>query len=206
MSPPNGGIPPTSNISKAAAGQTAVFGGGCFWCTEAIFTRLRGVKSVESGYAGGHTDSPTYEEVSQGRTGHAEAIKIEFDSSVVKFTNLLNVFFATHDPTTLNRQGSDVGEQYRSAIFCMTTEQKKEAEEFIEKLTDDGTFEDPIVTEVAFLTKFWPAESYHQRYYEQNQNKPYCMFVINPKIAKLRAKFAPLLSPEGRSSPGGKLE
>ena len=176
--------------------KTAVFGGGCFWCTEAIFVRLRGVESVESGYAGGHVDNPTYEQVSNGDTGHAEAIEIKFDPSVVKYTDLLNVFFATHDPTTLNRQGNDVGEQYRSAIFYTSPYQKKEAEEFIKKLEDDGTFDDPIVTEITALNKFWPAESYHRRYYDQNQNKPYCQFIISPKIAKLRAKFAPLLKKE----------
>lgn len=176
--------------------EIAVFGGGCFWCTEAIFIRLRGVESVESGYAGGHTDKPSYEQVSEGRTGHAEAIKIEFDLSIIKYADLLNVFFATHDPTTLNRQGDDVGEQYRSAVFYTSPEQKQQAEEFIKKLEDEGTYEDAIVTEVTALNKFWPAESYHRRYYEQNQNKPYCQLVINPKIAKLRAKFTPLLKPE----------
>ncbi len=171
----------------------AVFGGGCFWCTEAIFTRLKGVESVESGYAGGHTQNPTYKEVSAGDTGHVEAIQIEFDSSIIKYKDLLNVFFATHDPTTLNRQGNDVGTQYRSAVFFTSPEQKKEAEDFIKKLDEEKVYEDQIVTEVTKLDKFYPAESYHKRYYDQNQNKPYCQFVISPKIAKLRAKFAPLL-------------
>lgn len=176
--------------------EVAVFGGGCFWCTEAIFVRLRGVESVESGYTGGRIADPTYEQVSMGDTGHVEAIKIEFDPSLVKYADLLNVFFATHDPTTPDRQGNDIGEQYRSAIFYASPEQKKEAEQFIKKLEDDETFHDPIVTEVSALEKFWPAESYHQRYYEQNQTKAYCQFVIDPKIAKLRAKFASLLKPE----------
>ena len=176
--------------------QSAVFGGGCFWCTKAIFTRLKGVESVESGYAGGRTPNPSYEQVSMGNTGHVESIKIEFDPGVVKYADLLNVFFAMHDPTTLNRQGGDVGEQYRSAVFYTALEQKRQAEEFIKKLEDDGTFKDPVVTEIRPLDKFWPAESYHQRYYEENQNKPYCQVVINPKIAKLRAKFAPLLKQE----------
>jgi peptide-methionine (S)-S-oxide reductase len=171
----------------------AIFGGGCFWCTEAIFTRLKGVESVESGYAGGHVDNPTYEQVSNGDTGHAEAIQIEFDPSVIQYKDLLNVFFATHDPTTLNRQGNDVGTQYRSAVFYTSNEQRDEARAFIKQLEDEGTYDDPIVTEVAALNKFWPAESYHRRYYDQNENKPYCQFVISPKIAKLRAKFAPLL-------------
>ncbi|MEO8065294.1 MAG: peptide-methionine (S)-S-oxide reductase MsrA [Candidatus Doudnabacteria bacterium] len=183
-------------IDKKNKLEVAVFGGGCFWCTEAVFVRLKGVESVESGYTGGHTQNPTYEQVSIGNTGHAEAIKVEFDPGNVKYSDLLNVFFALHDPTTLNRQGEDVGEQYRSAVFYMTAEQKKEAEAFIKKLEDEEVFDDPIVTEVAALDKFWPAESYHQRYYEQNKNKAYCQFVINPKISKLRAKFAPLLKPE----------
>lgn len=172
---------------------TAVFGGGCFWCTEAIFTRLKGVESVTSGYAGGHVPNPTYEQVSMGNTGHAEAIRIEFDPSVIQYNDLLNVFFALHDPTTLNRQGADVGEQYRSAVFYTSLEQKQQAEEFIKQLEDGEIFPDQIVTEVTALDKFWPAESYHQRYYEQNRDQTYCQVVINPKIAKLRAKFAPLL-------------
>ena len=176
--------------------EIAVFGGGCFWCTEAIFTRLHGVESVESGYAGGHTENPTYEEVSSGATGHAESIRIEFDPQQIRFEDLLNVFFATHNPTTLNRQGADVGTQYRSAIFYTSNQQRDVANEFIKKLTEDEVFEDPIVTEVAPLEKFWPAESYHQRYYELNQSKPYCQFTISPKIAKLRQKFTPLLKPE----------
>ena len=173
--------------------ETAVFGGGCFWCTEAIFTRLKGVESVESGYAGGHTVKPTYEQVSMGETGHAEAIRVEFDPALIKYTDLVNVFMATHDPTTLNRQGNDIGEQYRSAIFYTSHEQKQQAEEFIQNLTDEEIFTEPIVTEVTALNKFYPAESYHQRYFELNESKPYCQFVISPKIAKLRAKFASLL-------------
>jgi len=175
--------------------EKAVFGGGCFWCTEAIFMRLNGVESVESGYAGGTVDNPSYEQVSMGNTGHAESIQIEFDPNVIKYEDLLNVFFATHDPTTLNRQGNDVGTQYRSAVFYTTPQQKQTAEEFIKKLEDEGIYDNPIVTEVSALDKFWPAESYHRRYYDQNQNKPYCQLVISPKISKLRAKFAPLLKP-----------
>lgn len=173
--------------------ETAVFGGGCFWCTEAIFQRLKGVESVESGYAGGHKDNPTYEEVSGGNTGHAEAIRIEFDPSQIKYTDLLNVFLATHDPTTLNRQGNDIGSQYRSAVFYTSEEQMAEAKKFTEQLEAEGVFDDPIVTEVTLLNKFWQAESYHQRYYDNNQSKPYCQAVINPKLAKLRQKFVQLL-------------
>jgi peptide-methionine (S)-S-oxide reductase len=176
--------------------ETAVFGGGCFWCTEAIFTRLRGVESVESGYAGGSTENPTYEQVSSGNTGHAESIRIEFDPKVIDYKDLLNVFFATHDPTTLNRQGNDVGTQYRSAVFYTSDEQKQKAEEFVALLEADKVYDNSIVTEVSKLDKFYPAESYHQRYYENNESKPYCQFVINPKIAKLRQKFTTLLKPE----------
>jgi peptide-methionine (S)-S-oxide reductase len=176
--------------------ETAVFGGGCFWCTEAIFTRLRGVESVESGYAGGSTENPTYEQVSSGNTGHAESIRIEFDPKVIDYKDLLNVFFATHDPTTLNRQGNDIGTQYRSAVLYTSNEQKQKAEEFIAQLESDKVYDDSIVTEVSKLDKFYPAESYHQRYYENNESKPYCQFVINPKIAKLRQKFTALLKPE----------
>lgn len=172
--------------------EIAVFGGGCFWCTEAIFSRLRGVESVESGYAGGSIPNPTYEQVSAGNTGHAEAIRIEFNPSVIKYTDLLNVFFATHDATTLNRQGNDVGTQYRSAIFYTSEDQRDQAQLYIDQLDSD----EPIVTEVTPLNKFWPAESYHQRYYELNASKPYCSFVISPKVAKLREKFLPLLKPE----------
>jgi peptide-methionine (S)-S-oxide reductase len=176
--------------------ETVVFGGGCFWCTEAIFQRLKGVESVESGYAGGNTPNPTYEQVSIGDTGHAESIRIEFDPSVIKFEDILNVFFATHDPTTLNRQGNDIGTQYRSIVFYMNDEQRDAAQKFIEQLEKDGVYSDKIVTEVKALDKFWPAESYHQRYYNNNSSKPYCQFVINPKIAKLRQKFAPFLKEE----------
>ncbi|HTL39514.1 MAG TPA: peptide-methionine (S)-S-oxide reductase MsrA [Methylomirabilota bacterium] len=175
---------------------TAVFGGGCFWCTEAVYRQLKGVESITSGYAGGTVPNPTYEQVSSGRTGHAEAIQIDFNPDEISFKDILNVFFATHDPTTLNRQGNDVGTQYRSAIFYTDTTQRDQALEFISQLTKDEIYDDPIVTEVVPLDKFWPAESYHQRYYETNQNKPYCQLVISPKIAKLRAKFAPLLKSE----------
>jgi peptide-methionine (S)-S-oxide reductase len=175
--------------------QTAVFGGGCFWCTEAIFIRLKGIESVESGYAGGHLPNPTYEQVSMGNTGHAEAIQIKFDPGVIQYKDLLNVFFATHDPTTPNQQGADIGEQYRSAIFYTSNEQLDEALAFIKQLEAERVYGNPVVTEIKPLDKFWPAESYHRRYYDQNQNKSYCQVVISPKIAKLRSKFAPLLKP-----------
>ncbi len=176
--------------------QTAVFGGGCFWCTEAVFQRLKGVVSVAPGYSGGSAENPTYEQVSMGNTGHAEAIKIEFDRSQIFFETLLNVFFATHDPTQKNGQGRDIGPQYQSTVFYMDEEQYSQVISFIKKLEDDNTFGKPIVTEVKKFEKFYEAESYHRNYYNQNQNQTYCQFVINPKIAKLKAKFAPWLKPE----------
>ncbi len=176
--------------------ETAVFAGGCFWCTEAVFQRLRGVESVVPGYAGGHVDSPTYEQVSMGNTNHAEAIKFEYDREQIKFNDLLTVFFATHNPTTLNRQGNDVGTQYRSTVFFTNDQQKQEAESFIKKLTDEGTFSDPIVTTLEPLTKFYEAEDYHKNYYDNNKNAGYCQVMIDPKIHKLKEKFASLLKPE----------
>ena len=154
--------------------------------------RLRGVVSVESGYAGGTVENPTYQHVSEGNTGHAEVIRVEYDPSQIKFSDLLNVFFATHDPTTLNRQGNDVGTQYRSVIYYTTNEQKQQAENFIKELESNGTY-NGITTEVKPLDKFYKAEKYHERYYDSNPAQPYCQLVINPKVAKLRQKFAPLL-------------
>lgn len=176
--------------------QTAIFGGGCFWCTEAIFQRLRGVISVKPGYSGGHVKNPSYELVSAGSTGHAEAIKIDFDPQQITFKDLLNVFFATHDPTTMNRQGNDMGEQYRSIIFYANETQKQEAMAYMRELEQEQTFLKPIVTQIKPLTEFYPAENYHINYYNNNQNKPYCQVIIDPKISKLRAKFAHLLKPE----------
>ncbi|MBI2099082.1 peptide-methionine (S)-S-oxide reductase MsrA [Candidatus Uhrbacteria bacterium] len=173
--------------------ETAVFGGGCFWCTEAIFKMLKGVKSVVPGYAGGTMPDPSYEEVSGGVTGHAEAIKIEFDPQAISFNDLLAVFFGTHDPTTLNRQGNDVGEQYRSIILYTAPEQKKLAEDYIKELNESSEDGKPIVTEVKPLEKFYEAEDYHHDYYEKNKDKPYCQVVINPKLKKAKEKFSALL-------------
>jgi methionine-S-sulfoxide reductase len=173
--------------------QTAVFAGGCFWCTEAVFQRLRGVKSVVPGYAGGSVPNPTYEQVSSGTSGHAEVIKFEYDPEQISYQDLLAVFFATHDPTTLNKQGADVGTQYRSAIFYANDEQKHAAEEFLAKLTAEKVYEQPIVTQLAPLTQVYEAEDYHKNYYERNQGAPYCQVVINPKLKKLKEKFAALL-------------
>lgn len=155
--------------------------------------RLRGVISVVSGYAGGKVENPTYEEVSSGRTGHAEVIQVEYDPTVIGLHDLLGVFFTTHDPTTPNQQGADVGEQYRSIILYTTEEQRREIEKFIEDLESAGTFDEPVVTEVKPLEEFYEAEQYHQQYYRNNADKPYCQLVINPKLAKLREKYAKLL-------------
>jgi peptide-methionine (S)-S-oxide reductase len=177
----------------------AVFGGGCFWCTEAVFDELRGVKSVVSGYAGGSTKNPTYEEVCGGRTGHAEVIKIEFDPGEIAFKDLLTVFFASHDPTTLNRQGNDVGTQYRSAIFYATEEQKREAEAFIKELNDSKAFGKPVVTTLEPLGEFYEAEDYHQKYYANNPYQPYCQYMIPPKLTKLHKQFGALLKSHGKT-------
>jgi peptide-methionine (S)-S-oxide reductase len=173
--------------------ETAVFGGGCFWCTEAVFKMLKGVTSVEPGYAGGSMGDPTYEEVSSGDTGHAEVVKINFDPAVVPFETLLTIFFATHDSTTLNRQGADVGTQYRSAIFYTTAGQKEKAEKFIADLERESTMGGHITTEVTPFTKFYPAEEYHRDYFARNPEQSYCQIVINPKLKKVQEKFAELL-------------
>jgi peptide-methionine (S)-S-oxide reductase len=180
--------------------KVAVFGGGCFWCTEAVFDELRGVISVVSGYAGGVVKNPTYEQVCGGRTGHAEVIRIEFDPDQIDFRDLLTVFFATHDPTTLNRQGNDVGTQYRSAIFYADDEQKHEAESFIKALEGAGTFSKPIVTTLEPLADFYDAEGYHQNYYANNPYQPYCQVMIPPKLNKLHKQFAELLKSHSKGA------
>lgn len=169
--------------------QLATLAGGCFWCTEAVFQRLRGVEEVVSGYAGGTSDDPTYDEVSMGKTGHAEAIQIKFDPSVISFEKLLDVFWELHDPTTLNRQGNDAGTQYRSAIFYHDDEQKNLAELSKKKIAESGHYKDEIVTEIKPAGKFYPAEKYHQDFYNQNQDFPYCRVIIDPKIQKLYKNF-----------------
>jgi len=173
--------------------EVAVFGGGCFWCTEAVFDELRGVESVVSGYAGGQNTNPTYEQVCMGNTGHAEVIKIEFDPAEISFRDLMTVFFATHDPTTLNRQGNDVGTQYRSVIFYGDEKQKEEAAAYIKELDDTKTFKNSIVTTLEPLTAFHPAEGYHQKFYANNPFQPYCQYMIPPKITKLHKHFNALL-------------
>lgn len=169
--------------------EIATLAGGCFWCTEAVFLELEGVKSVVSGYIGGKNANPTYEEVSRGDTGHAEATQITFDPKKISFGELLEIYFATHDPTTLNRQGADVGTQYRSEVFYHNEEQKKITEDYIALMTSEKTFANPIVTKVSPAPKFYPAEDYHQNYYSRNQNQSYCSYVITPKVNKVRTKF-----------------
>jgi len=164
--------------------MTITLAGGCFWCTEAIFQNVRGVEKLLPGYMGGHTENPTYEEVCSESTGHAEVIQIEYDEAVLDFNELLAVFFKTHDPTTLNRQGNDVGTQYRSAIFYHHEDQKLKAEAFIANLEEEQVFDSPIVTEVSPATIFYPAENYHLNYYNRNPNQPYCAAVIKPKLDK----------------------
>jgi peptide-methionine (S)-S-oxide reductase len=173
--------------------EIAVFGGGCFWCTEAVFSELRGVVSVMPGYTGGTVKNPTYEAVCTGNTGHAEAIRIEYDPSQVSFKDLLTVFFATHDPTTRNRQGNDVGTQYRSAVFYTTPAQKTEAEEFIKELEASDPGGKPIVTEITPFDVFYDAEDYHREYFKNNSTAPYCQVIIEPKVQKLQKEFAKLL-------------
>lgn len=169
--------------------QTATLAGGCFWCIETVFNRLAGVESAVSGYMGGHTPNPTYRDICNGDTGHAEVVQVTFDPEVIAFRDLLDVFFTIHDPTQRNRQGNDVGTQYRSAIFWHTPEQKTEAEAVIAALNASGQFGAPLVTEITEASTFHPAEDYHQRYFEQNPHQPYCQFVVAPKVAKAEGKF-----------------
>ncbi len=169
--------------------QKATFGAGCFWCVEAVFQRLEGVHSVLSGYAGGQTKNPSYREVCSGTTGHAEVAQITFDPGVISFVDLLKVFFETHDPTQLNRQGNDIGTQYRSAIFYHDEEQKRLAEEFKRQLESSKTWSAPIVTEIVPLTEFYAAEDYHQNYFNDNPNQPYCAYLIRPKLDKFTKAF-----------------
>lgn len=169
--------------------ETATLAAGCFWCVEAIFDDLTGVEDVVSGYSGGHKDNPTYQEVCSETTGHAEVVQIKFDRSIITFKEILQIFFTVHDPTQLNRQGNDVGTSYRSAVFYHSDEQKRVAEEVIAEFTAEGIYDNPIVTEVTAFDKFWPAEDYHQEYFANNPNQPYCAAVVAPKVAKFRQKF-----------------
>ena len=194
---PNKSMNNTTTSLTTSAGQssgalntdTATLANGCFWCTEAIFQQLDGVLKVSSGYSGGHVVDPSYKEVTTGTTGHAECIQIIFDPSKISFDELLEVFWQTHDPTTLNRQGNDEGPQYRSAVFYHTQEQKEKAEKYKAELNTSGAFKNPIVTEIAPFTSFYIAENYHQDYYNQNGSQPYCSYVIRPKLEKFQKVF-----------------
>jgi peptide-methionine (S)-S-oxide reductase len=177
------------NSTSSPAIETAILGGGCFWCIEAVFDELSGVRAVESGYAGGISANPSYDEVCSGRSGHAEVVRVTFDPDVLSFRDLLRVFFTVHDPTTLNRQGNDIGSQYRSVVFCQTPEQRTVAERVIAELTAAKLWRDPIVTEIADAALFYVAENYHQEYFARNANQPYCAVVVAPKVAKFRKHF-----------------
>ena len=179
----------TKNMEIQNGLEVATFAGGCFWCTEAVFLELNGVKKVVSGYIGGNTVNPTYKDICNGDTGHAEAIEITFDPSQISFGELLEIFFATHDPTTLNRQGNDVGTQYRSEIFYHNPTQKQVSEDYIALMTSENTFGKPIVTKISAASKFYEAEDYHQNYYNQNKTQGYCSYVITPKIEKLKKMY-----------------
>jgi len=176
--------------------QKVTLGGGCFWCTEAVFQTLKGVDSVISGYMGGSLKHPTYMEICNGDTGHAEVIQIAFDEEIISFNELLLIFFKTHNPTTLNRQGNDIGTQYRSVIFYEDETQKLQAQQMIEQLSEEQVFDKPIITTVVPATEFYEAEDYHQNYYNDNQGKPYCAFVIQPKLNKFASEFKEKMKPE----------
>jgi len=175
--------------------QIITLGGGCFWCTEAVFDRVRGITDVESGYTNGHTLHPSYEQICQGDTGHAEVVRLTFDADEISLQEILEIFFHTHDPTTLNRQGNDVGTQYRSGIYYETAEQKEVADDLVRQLNQDRQFGAPVVTEVLPCTNYWPAEDYHQDFFAKNPYQGYCMAVAAPKVAKLRKTFARFLKP-----------
>lgn len=181
------------NDTMGAGNKTATFGSGCFWCSEAIFERLDGVESAISGYSGGHIKNPSYKEVCTGNTGHAEVIQVTYDPDKISYLQLLEVFFKTHDPTTLNRQGNDIGTQYRSVIFYHDEEQHRIALEVKDKLTAEQVWENPIVTEITEFVNFYPAEDYHQEYYDNNTQQPYCSMVITPKVHKFEKAFHDLL-------------
>lgn len=177
--------------------KLATFGSGCFWCGHAIFQRLKGVEKVVSGYSGGHVENPTYEQVSTGKTGHAEAVQITYDPLIISYDELLEVFWKTHDPTTKNRQGNDIGPQYRSVIFYHDAEQERLAKSYKARLEAERVWDRPIVTEIEPFRIFWPAEDYHQDYFARHPQQPYCMFVVSPKVAKFRARFADRRKPTG---------
>lgn len=197
-SPPAEPAPTAPDQQTAPDWQTATFGNGCFWCTEAVFQQLKGVESVVSGYSGGHVADPTYEQVCTGTTGHAEAIQVNFDANVISYGELLEVFWRTHDPTTPDRQGNDIGPQYRSVVFYHNEQQRDLAGQFKQELDAAGVFSAPIVTEIVPFEKFYPAEDYHQRFYDLNPNQRYCRFVIGPKLEKFEQAFRHMLKDEAK--------
>ena len=178
------------NENNYLSQETIYLAGGCFWCTEAVFDRVQGVLDVESGYANGHVANPSYEQVCEGTTGHAEVLKVTFDPQQIGLSALLEIFFGTHDPTTPNRQGNDVGPQYRSAIYTTTSEQFESAKDFVTRLNTENTFGAPVVTEVQPLENYWPAENYHQDYFERNPHQGYCAYVVGPKVQKFLKTFS----------------
>jgi len=180
------------DVADDVAGDLAIFGGGCFWCLEAVFEQVKGVQSVTSGYCGGHVSSPTYDDICKGNTGHVEVVQVRFDPAQVSYRKLLEVFFVIHDPTTPNRQGNDVGPQYRSAIFWTSESQRVIAQAMLDELTAEAIFPAPLTTTLAAAPHFYPAEPYHQGYYRGHENQPYCAFVVAPKLGKFRKHFANL--------------
>jgi len=178
------------NKEPVMAAETIYLGGGCFWCTEAVFDRVRGIVDVESGYANGHLDHPSYDDICTGQTGHAEVVKLDFDPAVISLRDVLLIFFGTHDPTTLNRQGNDVGTQYRSAIFTTHAQQTAEAQALLQEMQNEKAFDAPMVTQIESLTNYWPAEDYHQDYFLQHPGQGYCAFVVGPKVQKFQKAFS----------------
>jgi len=187
-----------SSVNSPSSSEIATLGGGCFWCVEAVFQRLEGVTAVQSGYAGGTTVNPTYKDICTGTTGHAEVVRVTFDPTVVSYADILQVFFLAHDPTTLNRQGNDVGTQYRSVVFTHSAEQANTARSYIAQLEASKTWADPIVTEVADCPDYYPAEDYHQNYFNDNGGQPYCAFVVRPKVEKFEKAFQSRIKQEYR--------
>ncbi len=192
--------PVCSDCNMSDRLETATLAAGCFWCVEAVFDDLEGVHDVVSGYSGGHKENPTYREVCDETTGHAEVVQIRFDPEIISYDDILRIFFTVHDPTTLNRQGNDIGSSYRSAIFYHSDEQRVSAEAIKDEITAEALYADPIVTEITAFDKFWPAEDYHQEYFANNPNQPYCAAVVAPKVAKFRQKFASRLKRKAAGS------
>jgi peptide-methionine (S)-S-oxide reductase len=190
---PTGPAHDAGSLDQQSGTETATLGGGCFWCLEAVYLDVEGVLAVESGYAGGQVDAPTYEQICEGNTGHAEVVRVRFDASQISYRDILHIFFAIHDPTTLNRQGHDVGTQYRSVIFTHSDAQRDAAREIIEDLERQRVYDDPVVTQVLPVPRYWPGEAYHQNYFARNPFQGYCMMVVGPKVAKFRSHYAHFL-------------